>query len=240
MKKNSLSKAMRRTTKNLILIILILVIPVLLTAQDDPQDQTKNDPPPLILKRYLKASPLSVFGILGIHHERFLNGNSINYVFGYNESSSSTQKIRNDTVTSRNVKSQNYFLIVERRFYGNEKDAKDAYWAPFFEVRLAPEDVSASSAGTDYSHERNRWRLSLGVTGGYQFNVSEKFVIDVFGGVRGGYQFISNVDFYQSGNFSFSQYEELFGPNRLLKKFRWGARLGITMGLLIGSATSSY
>lgn len=228
---------MRHTTKNLICVILISAVPVLLTAQDDLQDQAKNDPPTLVLKRYLKASPLSVFGILGIHHERFLNGKSINYVFGYNESSSFIQKLNNGASVARDVKSQHHFLIIERRFYSDGEDAEGIYWGPFFETRLVPEDVSASSVGTDYSHERNRWQLNLGVTGGYQFNVSKKLVIDVFGGVRGGYQFISNVDFHQSGNLSFSQYKELFGPNRLLKKFRWGVRLGITMGLLIGSAT---
>ncbi|MBC6410507.1 MAG: hypothetical protein GDA42_08640 [Ekhidna sp.] len=229
---------MKNMFKSLIPITLILAVPVLLSAQDNLRSQTENKPPVLIARRYLKVSPLSFFGIFGIHHERFMNGKSINYVFGYRDGDSeSSLGLNNGVPTGEHVESQHHYLILERRFYGSEKDAEGAYWAPFFEVRLVTEDVNASSMGTDYSHDRNRWRINPGLMGGYQFKVSEKFAIDVFGGVRAGYQFISNVDFDRSGNQSFSEYEKLLRSNRKpLNRFRWGVRLGLTVGLLIGSA----
>jgi len=234
---------MKNTMKSIIAIMLILAASISLVAQNNLQNQAESKPSVLVVKKYLKASPLSFFGILGIHHERFRNGKSTNYVFGYNETSEFSWRSVDGVEANERVESQHYFLIVERRFYGYERDAEGIYWAPFFETRLAPEDVKASSedvdapspAVTDYSHDRNRWRFSLGCMGGYQIKVSKKFAIDVFGGVRGGYQFISSVNFDRSDNQHFSEYEELF-RNKPLNRFRWGFRLGVTIGLLVGSA----
>jgi hypothetical protein len=181
--------------------------------------------------KIIKINPLAINHYQLFFEKKTFTKQSFLLTGGYSETSETLAVSKNDNTSNQELDTRNWFFYPEYRLYGTD-DMSGWHLGIYGKFNRREEDVKADSKGINYDHTRTCYWLGGGLNGGYQFKFFENWYFNIYGGLWNVYQYVEDLEFKHAHlGVDLSDYEKNVLHDKSIERFRFGIRLGFSLGL---------